>query len=72
MTITFIVPRACAQCHDRRAENKGDKLFCMNCGAERGRFSGRSARFVEAVVKQFGPLDSPVQLRHQQKEDGAA
>lgn len=62
---TFITPRLCQHCSDRRAENRSDKLLCVSCGATRGRVSGRTTRFVEAIIKKFGPLDRPVRLRHQ-------
>jgi hypothetical protein len=69
---TFICPKPCQQCHDRRAIlDKDDRLRCANCNTTRGRVSGRTTAFVEAVVKKFGRLDQPVQLRHQQKERGA-
>lgn len=63
----FITPAPCRQCFDREAVlDKGDTLFCAHCGAQRGRLSGRTTTFVEAVVKRFGQLDQPVRLH--QKE----
>jgi hypothetical protein len=71
MTI-YLTPRACQQCQDRRAiPDRSGRLHCMNCNATRGRVSGRTTAFVEAIIKRYGRLDAPVTLRHQQKEDGA-
>jgi hypothetical protein len=63
-----MAPRPCRQCHGRRADLDNDnRLRCRHCDATRGRVSGSVVAFIEAVVKAFGPLDRPVQLRHQKE-----
>jgi len=76
----FIMPKPCMKrqplsrqrCLSFFVDLVDGRLRCQECGIDRGPLSSKTAAFIAAVEKQFGPIDHPIILRELPKHRSTA
>jgi hypothetical protein len=76
----FIMPKPCMKrrplsrqrCLSFFVDLVDGRLRCQQCGIDRGPLSCKTAAFIAAVEKQFGPIDHPIILRELPKHRSAS